>query len=403
MSLHDLIERCRHHPVLQPLGQRLADNGTPLYVVGGPVRDALDGAPVADLDVATAADPGTVAHIGRDLGKIDRVGAAYGVIKISTGADAIDVATFRTERYGDASRNPVVELVGDVETDLQRRDFTINAMAVRLGDGALVDPYGGYAALRQRRLDTPADPHVSFADDPLRIHRAWRFAATRQMEVADRLVAAAHACGSRLGLVARERTTAELLKVIDDPADVLADAVEVMRRLGAHHSALEGADAPDTATLRGLTDRVARLAALTLHSDAPDMTLRLWKIDNVRRQRAVTVQRIIELLASSDEADIRGLVRRHDDELLDSAEELWLLLGHPPHEPLAIARETADHWRQPLAVSGVDVLARFGREPGPWVGEVLRDVEEHLLRTGENPGPEQLSWRSRFRSSADLT
>ena len=164
MGLRDLIERCQHHPVLQPLAQRLAANGTPLFIVGGPVRDALDGSPIDDLDVATAADPDTVAQFGQDLGTLSSVGATFGVIKINADEGDIDIATFRTERYDDDSRNPTVELVRDIATDLRRRDFTINAMAVRFDDTTLVDPYGGQDALRRRRLDTPSDPQVSFTD-----------------------------------------------------------------------------------------------------------------------------------------------------------------------------------------------------------------------------------------------
>ena len=390
MSLRDLIERCQHHPVLQPLAERLAANGTPLFIVGGPVRDALDGSPIDDLDVATAADPDTVAQFGQDLGTLSSVGATFGVTKINADEGDIDIATFRTERYDDDSRNPTVELVRDIATDLRRRDFTINAMAVRFDDTTLVDPYGGQDALRRRRLDTPSDPQVSFTDDPLRIHRAWRFAATRQMTVAPRLIAAAHASQSRLSLIARERTTTELLRVIDDPADVLAKAVEVMCLLGAHQSALEGVEPPEPDMLRGLADGETRLAALTLHSDEPDRTLRAWKIDNDRRRRAVTVRQIVDRLASPGELEMRRLVRHHDDDLLDSAESLWRQSDDRPHEPFAAAREQSEIWRQPLAVTGADLLARDGRRAGPWVGDALRDLETQFLRTGKNPASARL-------------
>ena len=391
MSLRELIEQCQHHPVLQPLAARLATNGTPLFIVGGPVRDALDGAPIDDLDVATAADPETITRLAHDLGDLSHVGASFGVIKIGAGEEDLDVATFRTERYEDDSRNPTVSLVRDIATDLQRRDFTINAMAIRLDDGTLVDPYDGQAALRRRRLDTPADPRVSFDDDPLRIHRAWRFAATRQLTIAPRLVAAARAGHSRLAVLPRERTTAELLKVVDHPADVLAAAVEAMCRLGAHHSALAEARAPQPQTLCGLPDGVARLAALTQHSDDSDRTLRTWKIDNDRRRRTVAVHKIVGQLGSCDEVAARRMVRHHDDDQLDRAEALWRVRGNDSCGPLATARQRADVWRQPLAVTGADLLEHQGRSPGPWVGAALRDLETSLVQTGQNPTADQLT------------
>lgn len=391
MSLEDLIQRCRHHPVLQPLAARLATNGTPLYAVGGPVRDALDDVPVADLDVATAAAPDTIAQLGHDLGTLDLVGAPFGVIRIVSSHAAIDVATFRTERYDDRSRNPTVELVADLTTDLRRRDFTINAMALRLDDATLHDPYGGREALRERLLDTPSDPVQSFRDDPLRIHRAWRLAATRRLTPALRVVEAAHTCNHRLDLITRERSTAELLKVVEDPADVLADAVEIMCRLHAQGHALPGAEPPDADTLRGVPAGMARLAALTRHTTDPDRTLRAWKIDNDRRRRVVDVHQIIDALTTPDVVGVRRMVRLHDDDQLDTAAVLWQLNGNSPHAALVHAREDAARWRQPLAVTGSDLLAHHRREAGPWIGQALRDLEDHLLRTGQNVSPAQLT------------
>src|SRR5438132_1692441 len=158
--------------------------GWPLYLVGGWVRDALLGSTPPDLDFATPAPPDRSLEVMRRWGKkggtskVWTTGIEFGTVAAQRSDTRVEVTTFRTERYEPGSRNPTVAFATDLETDLSRRDFTVNAMAIELPDVALIDPFGGLDDLAQGRLRTPLSPEVAFGDDPLRMLRALRFAST---------------------------------------------------------------------------------------------------------------------------------------------------------------------------------------------------------------------------------
>ena len=202
-------------PVAKELGARFAEAGQELYLVGGSVRDILQSRPSPDLDFATSAHPTETTRLLR--GWADRkylVGVRFGTVGALKDGVRIEITTFRKEIYAEEHRKPAVTFGEDILVDLSRRDFTINAMAVRLPDGEFVDPYGGVKALSARVLDTPLDPEVSFSDDPLRMVRAARFVAQLRVKPADRVVAAMHAMGERLDIVSAERIRDELDKLL---------------------------------------------------------------------------------------------------------------------------------------------------------------------------------------------
>ena len=173
---------------LKPLAAEARRRGLALYIVGGPVRDWLLKRPTFDLDLAVAGDPDPVANLCARLvgGKIEAFGRFGTRRVIGRGRFRVDVATTRAEKYPEPAALPDVTATGvPIEQDLFRRDFTINAMAVRLDDGsrALVDPYGGRLDLKARTLRVlhPA----SFRDDPTRVFRAARFLARLRYKPAD--------------------------------------------------------------------------------------------------------------------------------------------------------------------------------------------------------------------------
>jgi poly(A) polymerase len=130
------------------------------------------------------------------------------------GGTLLEITTFREEVYHEEHRKPSVSFAKDVETDLSRRDFTMNAMAVRLPEGEFADPFGGVRDLAAKRIDTPLDPDVAFSDDPLRMLRAARFAAQLEATPAPRVIAAIAAMAERLDIVSRERIRDELSKLL---------------------------------------------------------------------------------------------------------------------------------------------------------------------------------------------
>lgn len=208
----------RHAELLRDLGAMFDAAGHQLYLVGGSVRDALLGRTSPDLDFTTDAHPAAVQRIlrGRAEAMWD-TGIEFGTIGAAFGGQRVEITTFRADQYDRVSRNPQVRFGDSLEADLVRRDFTANAMAVRItaaGPGEFLDPLGGMAALRARVLDTPTAPQDSFGDDPLRMLRAARFVAQLGFAVAPRVRAAIEDMAPQLSRITAERVAAELDKLL---------------------------------------------------------------------------------------------------------------------------------------------------------------------------------------------
>ncbi len=215
----------RFSPVLEelkPLARLFADAGHRLYLVGGTVRDLfLDSGTIdvdaIDFDATTDAHPEQIKAIVS--GWADTVwtqGEKFGTIGLKKNGRSYEITTHRAEAYSPDSRNPEVRFGDNIEDDLARRDFTINAMALEVTSDAptLVDPYGGIVDLMSKVLRTPLSPEESFNDDPLRMLRAARFIARMELVPVPELVTAARDLHERLGIVSRERIRVELDKLI---------------------------------------------------------------------------------------------------------------------------------------------------------------------------------------------
>ncbi|HUE08783.1 MAG TPA: CCA tRNA nucleotidyltransferase [Acidimicrobiales bacterium] len=202
----------------EELARRFAAAGKSLYLVGGSVRDALfPGADSedSDFDLTTDARPDEIEGLVR--GWADDIwtqGARFGTIGCRKGSRVYEITTHRAEAYVPDSRKPEVTFGDDITVDLSRRDFTINALALRLPDMELIDPFDGLGDLAAGRLRTPLDPEVSFGDDPLRMLRAARFAARFSLEPDPALTEAVQRMHGRLSIVSAERIRDELDKMI---------------------------------------------------------------------------------------------------------------------------------------------------------------------------------------------
>lgn len=200
------------------LGERFEAVGRQLYLVGGSVRDAFLDAPTNDLDFATDARPEEIAVLLDGWAdSIFRVGEAFGTIGAVKHGGLYEITTFRSDVYREDSRKPRVEFSDDIATDLSRRDFTINAMAILVSgsaDPAMIDPFNGLADLAAKVLRTPVDPAVSFGDDPLRMLRLFRFVATLGFAADEVAVDAVREMRDRLSIVSAERIRDEMNKLI---------------------------------------------------------------------------------------------------------------------------------------------------------------------------------------------
>jgi poly(A) polymerase len=204
----------------QQLARLLAGDGFGAFLVGGSVRDALLDRDMVDVDIATDARPEAIEALVRPWA--DAVwlqGQRFGTVGCEKHGERFEITTFRADVYHPESRKPEVTFSDEIETDLSRRDFTVNALAIALDAGSddgpqLVDPFGGLADLAARRLRTPLAPEVSFEDDPLRMLRAARFVATLGFEPDIALVAAIEQMHERLKIVSAERIRDELSKLV---------------------------------------------------------------------------------------------------------------------------------------------------------------------------------------------
>lgn len=197
---------------------RFRNAGHDLYLVGGWVRDAVLGREGKDIDFATDAKPAQVIRILQGWADSRHlVGIRYGTVGARKGDFQLHITTFREEVYKEDSRHPEVTFAQEIEADLSRRDFTINAMAVRLPDGELIDPFRGLYDLAHGQLRTPLEPEVSFADDPLRMLRAARFVSTLAVKALPEVVQAITRMHERLRIVSPERIQDELSKLLVGP------------------------------------------------------------------------------------------------------------------------------------------------------------------------------------------
>ncbi len=213
---HRLIEALLvDEPALAQLGGLFTDAGHELALVGGPVRDALLGRRGNDWDFATSARPEQIEELLTGWAEaIWDMGREYGTIGCRRGGDQFEITTYRTDTYDAASRKPGVAFGDTLEGDLSRRDFAVNAMAVRLPGGEFVDPFGGAEDLRARLLRTPVTAEQSFSDDPLRMMRAARFAAQLGFTAVDDVVDAMGRMADRITIVSAERIRDEFNKLL---------------------------------------------------------------------------------------------------------------------------------------------------------------------------------------------
>jgi len=226
LALADLLARTLDvlasvAPEAIELGELFQAAGHELALVGGPVRDAFLGRPITDFDFATSATPDETEKILARWGDAHwDIGRAFGTIGAQRrGRDGradlvVEVTTYRSDTYDEASRKPEVAFGTSLDGDLSRRDFTVNAMAIRVPEVTFVDPHHGLADLARKELRTPIAPERSFDDDPLRMMRAARFAAQLGFTVADGTFAAIEAMAERISIVSAERVRDELSKLL---------------------------------------------------------------------------------------------------------------------------------------------------------------------------------------------
>ena len=404
---------------LAPLARRFADAGHRLYLVGGVVRDTMLGrfSPDDDVDLTTDAEPAAIRRLVAPLATaLWTQGERFGTIGARIGHRPLEITTHRAETYAEDSRKPTVAFGTDIEVDLSRRDFTINAMARTLPGADLIDPFGGARDLSDRRLRTPLDPRVSFSDDPLRMLRAARFVARFSLQPDDDLVAALAAMSPRLSIVSVERIHDELerLLALPDPGGGL----ELLTR-----TSLLGRVLPEVIDVGDVLDprfggRPRLDVALTAASAAPATpllrrVLLMWPVAceagaaaagrTVRRLRysredVGRTERLLQALVEvvDDEGAADAVVRHGASATGPDLPLLWsavaALRDQSDDERFAShldrilsegERWTADELgRLAPPLDGRAVMDHLGCGPGPVVGQALAVLRRHIVDHG---------------------
>ncbi len=275
------------NPFLAELGDLFASAGYELAIVGGPVRDAVLGRPGNDWDFATSARPDDIERIAACWADaMWDIGREFGTIGLRKGDHQVEITTYRSDAYDLASRKPEVQFGETLDGDLSRRDFAVNAMAIRLPSREFVDLFDGLGDIDAKLLRTPVTPEQSFSDDPLRMMRAARFVAQLGFAAAPEVVAAMTEMSERIEIVSAERVRDELDKLLTSAhpvaglrllvdtglaAQVLPELPALMLERDEHHrhkdvyehslTVLEQAIALED-RLESAPDLVIRLAAL---------------------------------------------------------------------------------------------------------------------------------------------
>lgn len=228
-ALANLAENTQN-PLLDTLGEAFSKAGYELALVGGPVRDAILGREALDLDFTSNASADQILKVVKPLASATwDVGREFGTIAAEISGQRVEITSYRADSYDSKSRKPTVEFGDNLEDDLVRRDFTVNAMALRLPDRTFVDPHEGLKDLRLKTLRTPSRPEVSFSDDPLRMMRAARFASQLGFELDPEAFDAMASMHERIEIISQERIRDELTKLLlsSDPRpglEILVDS-----------------------------------------------------------------------------------------------------------------------------------------------------------------------------------
>ena len=208
-------------PEATELASLFKSAGYKLALVGGPVRDAILGRLGNDLDFTTDAHPKDCEKIlNKWADSVWDIGAAFGTVAGKKGDITVEVTTYRSESYDSSSRKPNVEFGKNIEGDLARRDFTINAMALELTtpEPTFIDLFNGVADLQNKLIKTPGKAEESFSDDPLRMMRAARFMSQLNFEIDPSVLVAIKSMATRLEIISFERIRDEFIKILMSPS-----------------------------------------------------------------------------------------------------------------------------------------------------------------------------------------
>ena len=436
-TLLSLIENSEY---LKTVSDLYSSNGYEFYLVGGAVRDGILDIETTDFDFTTNASPEESIDLLNNNGyKTTEIGRAFGTIELQIENNSLHITTYRKDTYENSSRNPSIESATDLETDLSRRDFTINSIAYSIDANELIDPFNGLKDLAAGVIRTPDDPIISFSDDPLRMLRVCRFISTHGFSPDNETYVAMRDNTERIKIVSTERIRDEIsklligknpslglrtfvesglssytipelnaLKIEVDPNHHHKDVYEhtltvvdnvsptLIKRLGAlfhdiakpntkgiengkvhfrHHEVVGAKMTKRILQELKYDKKTIKNVARLVELHLRPHTFKMGWTDSAVRRYIVDAGEVLDDLNNLVRADVTTKNKQKAQEIYDKLDEMENKIKD------VLEKEEMSKLRPPI--TGDEIMEIFNLEPGPKVGLIMKALYEQRINEGE--------------------
>lgn len=368
----------------KPILEKLLEHGHEAYFVGGAVRDSLLGRPIHDVDIATSAKPGEVQMLFKS---VIPVGIEHGTVIVVLNGVPYEVTTFRREsEYKDFRRPSQVAFISNLYEDLKRRDFTMNAMAFDY-DGKLIDPFNGQKDIENKFIRTVGSPYERFQEDPLRMLRAVRFLSQLNFSLEKETYHTIKKMNAHITHLSVERIAQEFEKLMLGQAN--NDALQHLVDLGLYlylpclEENRKVIEQLSLLNLSILSKAIEAWALLLYYMETePRKVLKAWKCSNeIMRQ---VEQLLTELKKDRDkQLDPFQFYQLGHSLSLSYVRLYTIIFGGDLKEHVNTFEKTYEQLpikeRKELAVNGKDFLAMIDKKPGPWLADLLSEIEKAVI------------------------
>ncbi|WP_426951589.1 CCA tRNA nucleotidyltransferase [Bacillus mycoides] len=366
--------------------EMLKQHGHEAYFVGGSVRDLIIDRPIGDIDIATSALPEEVMAI---FPRHVPVGLEHGTVIVVENGEPYEVTTFRTEsEYEDFRRPSSVQFVRSLEEDLKRRDFTMNAIAMT-EEGEMVDLFAGKEAIRLKEITTVGDAADRFQEDALRMMRGIRFVSTLGFSLEIKTKQAIETYGHLLEHIAIERITVEFEKLLTGTYCVNGLQELVETKLFSHLPYLQMSEERLLKATQYKWDSFetdVEAWAFFLYcigEEHPSVFLRQWKFSNKKIKDIVAV--LLAIRSRKEKEWDTILLYKTGIRIAEMAERVYEAIIESYNSASVKQVQSLFHAlpiknRQEMNVTGNDLLSWADKKPGPWVAEMLQNIEEAIVQ-----------------------
>ncbi len=366
--------------------EMLKQHGHEAYFVGGSVRDLIIDRPIGDIDIATSALPEEVMAI---FPRHVPVGLEHGTVIVVENGEPYEVTTFRTEsEYEDFRRPSSVQFVRSLEEDLKRRDFTMNAIAMT-EEGEMVDLFAGKEAIRLKEITTVGDAADRFQEDALRMMRGIRFVSTLGFSLEIKTKQAIETYGHLLEHIAIERITVEFEKLLTGTYCVNGLQELVETKLFSHLPYLQMSEERLLKATQYKWDSFetdVEAWAFFLYcigEEHPSVFLRQWKFSNKKIKDIVAV--LLAIRSRKEKEWDTILLYKTGIRIAEMAERVYEAIIESYNSASVKQVQSLFHAlpiknRQEMNVTGNDLLSWTDKKPGPWVAEMLQNIEEAIAQ-----------------------